>query len=67
MARTDNKEWRVGRRQRPSEYKPRFLHDLRARGQVMEVDEGWKEGSAVPPGIKWVLYPNGDLLHIEAD
>lgn len=48
-----------------SEYSTKFLSDLKARGQVRAVDEGWRaDQERLPPDIHWVLYPNGDLLRI---
>ena len=49
-----------------SEYKPKFLDDLRARKQVMKVEEGWSgDATKLPPGVHWVLYPNGDLQRVD--
>lgn len=51
-----------------TQYTDRFLSDLRARHQVLEVEEGWTfdEQHALPPGIRWVRYPNGDLMRVVA-
>ena len=45
-----------------SAQEPGFFESLRARGEVVDVEEGWAETSAeLPPSVTWVRYPNGDL------
>ena len=49
----------------PSEYTSKFLTDLQVQKQVLPVREGWEaEGGSLPPGVKWVIYPNGDLQRL---
>lgn len=50
----------------PTQYTSKFLSDERARGHVLAVDEDWNpdQSRTLPPGIRWVLYPNGDLLRV---
>lgn len=49
----------------PADYTPAFLRDLKARNEVMHVDENWSAGgAALPPEVNWVLHPNGDLERI---
>lgn len=50
-----------------SEYTPKFLSDLHARKQVLSVPENWTTDKALPPGIHWVIYPNGDLQRVGMD
>ncbi len=58
--------WRQPERIPATKYTPKFLSDRQAQGQVLEVDEGWTldEQHKLPPGIRWVLYPNGDLMNV---
>jgi hypothetical protein len=66
MAATFNKDALATPRIPASEYKPKFLDDLRARKQVTKVDEGWGgDATTLPPGVNWVIYPNGDLQRID--
>jgi hypothetical protein len=49
----------------PSEQEPGFLEDLRARGEVLPVGEDWSgTPESLPPGVNWVVYPNGDLRRV---
>jgi hypothetical protein len=49
----------------PIEQEPGFLEDLRLRGAVMPVDEGWTGNEkGLPREVTWVVYPNGDLRRI---
>lgn len=49
----------------PSEQEPGFLNDLRARGEVLAVGEDWDGNpESLPPGVNWVVYPNGDLSRV---
>ena len=49
----------------PNEQEPGFLDDLRLRGEVLPVREGWRDApESLPPGVNWVVYPNGDLLRV---
>jgi hypothetical protein len=44
---------------------PEFLAGLEARSEVLAVAEGWNNGhAALPPGVTWVMYPNGDLERV---
>lgn len=48
-----------------SEQEPGFLEDLRARGEVLAVDDGWDDTAQdLPSGVNWVVFPNGDLLRV---
>jgi hypothetical protein len=49
-----------------TQYTPKFLSDLQARHQVHDVEEGWTvdQQHKLPPGIRWVRYPNGDLMRV---
>ena len=60
--------WRRSPRIRASDYTAKFLSDLQTRQQVFAVDESWtEEKGPLPPGINWVLYPNGDLQRVGVD
>jgi hypothetical protein len=48
----------------PSEQGPGFLRMLQGNGTVMPVAENWDGTETVPPGIEWVLFPNGDLARV---
>lgn len=48
----------------PQNQEAGFLWRLQQQGAVMKVDEGWSHDSSLPPGVDWVLYPNGDLERI---
>lgn len=49
----------------PAEQEPGFLERLRARGEVMDVAEGWQEApESLPPDVSWIRFPNGDLQRI---
>jgi hypothetical protein len=44
---------------------PAFLRALKARNEVAAVPEGWdRDHAKLPPGVTWVMYPNGDLERI---
>jgi hypothetical protein len=48
-----------------SGYTQEFLSGLQARGEVRAVGDDWDENNAnFPPGVTWVIYPNGDLQRI---
>ena len=45
-----------------SAQEPGFLESLRARGEVIDVPEGWPGTPAdLTPHVTWIRYPNGDL------
>ena len=49
---------------RPSEQGPGFVRMLQANGKVIPVSETWTPRDDLPPGIEWVLFPNGDLARV---
>jgi hypothetical protein len=48
------------------QYGPTFLKDLKDQHKVAEVDESWTidQLRSLPPSVKYLLYPNGDLQHL---
>ena len=50
----------------PSNYAPDFLQRLQKQNKVVPVREDW-DRSKMPPGITWVIYPNGDLERVGYD
>jgi hypothetical protein len=60
--------WRQPERIPPTQYTRKFLSDRQALGQVLAVDEGWTldDLHKLPSGVRWVLYPNGDLMNVGA-
>lgn len=48
------------------QYGPTFLEDLKNQGKVAEVAENWTidQLRRLPPSVKYLLYPNGDLQHL---
>ena len=59
---------RRARRVPQTEYTNGFLHGLQATGRVRPVGEDWDgDASKFPPGVNWVIYPNGDLERIGFD
>jgi hypothetical protein len=48
------------------QYGPAFLEDLKNQGKVAEVAENWTIDQLrnLPPSVKYLLYPNGDLQHL---
>lgn len=44
---------------------PGFLRALKDRNEVVAVPEDWdRDHAKLPPGVTWVMYPNGDLERI---
>jgi hypothetical protein len=61
----DDPGWQRPQRIPATQYTAKFLSDLQARRHVLSVDDSWTPGTEeLPPGIRWVLYPNGDLLNV---
>jgi hypothetical protein len=51
-----------------TEYTNSFLRGLQATGRVRSVGDNWDgDASKFPPGVNWVIYPNGDLERIGFD
>jgi hypothetical protein len=48
------------------QYGPTFLQDLKDQNKVAAVDENWTidQLRRLPPTVKYLLYPNGDLQHL---
>jgi hypothetical protein len=56
----------AARRIPANEYEQSFLRDLKAQKKVAAVDESWttEQLRGLPPGVKYLLYPNGDLQRL---
>jgi hypothetical protein len=49
-----------------SEYTDDFLYGLQHQGEVVSVPESWDhDTSKLAIGIRWVMYPNGDLERVD--
>lgn len=56
----------AARRIPASEYDASFLSNLKAQHKVAAVDDSWtaEQLRSLPPNVKYLLYPNGDLEHL---